>query len=69
VGGSIGEVLLDPAARYTDYVARDEVERLISGGSAYRTSKLLLSVLMLELWLSTYLTKANRPGVSVGASP
>jgi asparagine synthase (glutamine-hydrolysing) len=68
VGGSIGDVLLDPGARYTDYVGRDEVERLIGGGGAYRTSKLLLSVLMLELWLSTYLTKATRPGVLAGAS-
>jgi asparagine synthase (glutamine-hydrolysing) len=69
VGGSIGDVLLDPGARYTEFVARAEVERLIRGAGAYRASKLLLSVLMLELWLSTYLTKATRPEIAVGVGP
>jgi asparagine synthase (glutamine-hydrolysing) len=66
VGGFVGDVLLDPGARYTEFVGREEVERLIRGGGAYRASKLLLSVLMLELWLSTYLAKATRPEIAVG---
>jgi asparagine synthase (glutamine-hydrolysing) len=68
VGGAIGEVLLDPGARYTQFVERAEVERLIRGGGSYRRSKLLLSVLMLELWLSTYLRNATRPGVAAGTA-
>jgi asparagine synthase (glutamine-hydrolysing) len=68
VGGAIGEVLLDPGAGYTQFVERAEVERLIRGGGSYRRSKLLLSVLMLELWLSTYLRNATRPGVAAGTA-
>jgi asparagine synthase (glutamine-hydrolysing) len=60
VGGVVGDVLLDPGARYTQFVDRSEVERLIGAGGAYRRSKLLLSILMLELWLSSYLPNAIR---------
>ena len=66
--GAVGEILLDPGARYTDYLERDEVERLIRAGGSYRKSKLLLSVLMLELWLSTYLPSAARSGELAGAA-
>ena len=64
----VGEVLLDPGARYTQFVEPAEVERLIRAGGSYRRSKLLLSVLMLELWLSTYLPNATRPGVAAGTA-
>lgn len=67
VGGSVGEVLLDPAARYTEFVDRTEIERLIGATGSYRKTKLLLAVLMLELWLSTYLPRAMRPHVHAGA--
>ena len=63
----MGEVLLDPGARYTQFVERAEVERLIRAGGSYRRSK-LLSVLMLELWLSTYLPNATRPRVPAGTA-
>jgi asparagine synthase (glutamine-hydrolysing) len=68
VGGAVGEVLLDPGARYAQFVERAEVERLIRAGGSYRKSKLLLSVLMLELWLSTYLPNATRPPVPAGTA-
>ncbi len=68
VAGSVGDVLLDPGARYTEFIERDEVERLVRVGGAYRKSKLLLSVLMLELWLSTYLRNATRSREPAGAA-
>jgi asparagine synthase (glutamine-hydrolysing) len=68
IGGSVGEVLLDPAARYADFVARGEVERLIRSSGSYRKSQLLLSMLMLELWLSTYLPRATRARVAAGVA-
>jgi asparagine synthase (glutamine-hydrolysing) len=67
VAGSVGAVLLDPGARYTEFIKRDEVEGLVRGGGAYRKSKLLLSILMLEMWLSTYLRKATRATEPAGA--
>jgi asparagine synthase (glutamine-hydrolysing) len=68
VGGSVGEVLLDRDAHYTQFLSRNEVERLLGTGGSYRDSKLLLSILMLELWLSTYLRRAARPHVSEGVT-
>ena len=68
VGGAVGDILLDDGARYTDFITRGEVERLLATGGAYRSSKLLLSILMLELWFSSYLPRATRSSVSVGAA-
>ena len=51
----VGEILLDPGARYTEFVDGVQVEGLIARRRQLPESKLLLSVLMLELWLSTYL--------------
>ena len=61
IAGSVGDVLLDPAARYAEFVDRSEVIRLIEGKESYRRSKLLLSLLMLELWLTRYLPRATAP--------
>jgi asparagine synthase (glutamine-hydrolysing) len=47
--------LRDPGARYREFVDPRAVEPLLSGGG--RSSHLLLSVLMLEVWLSTYLPR------------
>jgi asparagine synthase (glutamine-hydrolysing) len=68
VGGSVGDVLLDPGARYAQFISRREVERLIASGGVYRRSKLLLSILMLELWLSSYLPRASPRRVPEGAA-
>jgi len=59
IGGLVGDILLDPGARYTEFVSREEVEALMRSDGPYRKSKLLLSILMLELWLSTYLRNAT----------
>ncbi len=68
LNGAVGDVLLDPRARYTEFVDRSEMERLVRAGGSYRKSKLLLSVLMLEIWLSTYLPSATRPVVTAGTT-
>jgi asparagine synthase (glutamine-hydrolysing) len=68
VGRSVGDVLLDPGARYAEFISRREVERLIASGDVYRRSKLLLSILMLELWLSSYLPRASPRRVPEGAA-
>jgi asparagine synthase (glutamine-hydrolysing) len=68
VAGSVGDVLLDPGARYCEFIERAEIERLVHAEDSYRKSKLLLCVLMLELWLSIYLPTATRPRESAGAT-
>jgi len=69
IDGSVGELLLRGDARYTEFIERSEVKRLIDNGGSYRRSKLLLSVLMLELWLSSYLPNATRTAAPAGAIP
>ena len=65
--GAISDYLLGPNPRYAEMLDRSEVERLVrshadgAGGNAY----VLLSVLMLEVWLSEYLPRAQA-GVSSG---
>lgn len=66
LAGEVSDILLDPGARFAEYVDRSEVERLIANGAPYRRSKLLLAILMLELWLSTYLPKATRTVAAAG---
>ena len=67
--GAISDYLLAPNARYTEMIDRTAVERLLSehtrgeGGNAYA----LLSILMLEVWLSEYLPRA-RAAVTFGNS-
>ena len=55
--GALSMYLLDPGAKYTEFLDRKGVEGLIRSHSA-RTekqgSRLLLAILMLEIWLSSY---------------
>jgi asparagine synthase (glutamine-hydrolysing) len=59
-GGAISDYLLDPGARYAEFLDRPTVERLVARHAAGEEEHgyLLLSVLMLEVWLSTYLPRA-----------
>ena len=50
IGGEILDRLLDPAARFAAYVDQEEVEELLRRRGSYRSHKLLLTVLMLEVW-------------------
>jgi asparagine synthase (glutamine-hydrolysing) len=59
--GAISDYLLGPSPRYAELLDRDGVERLVKGhasGADTRNGHVLLSVLMLEVWLSSYLPRA-----------
>ena len=58
---AIADYLLDPGARYTDFLDRRSIERLITQNTQNvekGRSYLLFSILMLEVWLATYLPRA-----------
>jgi asparagine synthase (glutamine-hydrolysing) len=69
IGGEIVERLLDPSARFADYIDQKEIEYLLRQRGSYRSSKLLLTLLMLELWLTSYLPRATsaRPTAGLAA--
>jgi asparagine synthase (glutamine-hydrolysing) len=56
--GAVADYLLDPGARVGDLVGRGTVTRLVSSHSHANGSYELLSLLMLEIWLSTFLPRA-----------
>jgi asparagine synthase (glutamine-hydrolysing) len=59
---AIVDYLLDPGARYTEFLHRPAVERLIARNRQTPEkgrSYLLLSILMLEVWLATYVPRAR----------
>jgi asparagine synthase (glutamine-hydrolysing) len=58
---AVADFLLQPAPRYADFLDRAEVRRLIEQHSAAPADKdvqLLLSILMLEVWLSSFVPRA-----------
>jgi asparagine synthase (glutamine-hydrolysing) len=60
--GAISDYLLGPSPRYAEILDRREVERLAArhaDGSDTRNAYALLSILMLEVWLSSYLPRAS----------
>jgi asparagine synthase (glutamine-hydrolysing) len=61
--GAVGDALLQPQPAYADLLDRGAVERLVLQHRAgqRRHSQLVLSILMLEVWLATYLRRALRP--------
>jgi asparagine synthase (glutamine-hydrolysing) len=63
--GAIKDYLLAPDAAYGGLLQRAEVERLVAdhaaGSSARGTEHALLSILMLEVWLSDVLPRALAP--------
>ena len=59
--GAISDYLLGTNPRYAELIDRREVERLVTGhadGAQAGNAYALLSVLMLEVWLSEYLPRA-----------
>jgi len=56
------DYLLDPAARYAEFLDREVVKSLLSdsldGRSSALDRRLLLAVLVLEVWLSEFLARA-----------
>ncbi len=64
VGGVVDDVLLDPGAAIPQSSIDPEVgvvPLLAAGKRSYNDSKFLLSVLMLELWLTRFLPLATTP--------
>ncbi len=60
-GGLVGHYLLDPEPKYAEFLDRAWVERMVTAqadGTDRRHGRLLLAILMLEVWLSTYLPRA-----------
>jgi asparagine synthase (glutamine-hydrolysing) len=58
---AIADYLLDPGARYTEFLDRSAIERLVAANSRETEkgrSYVLFSILMLEIWLTTYLPRA-----------
>jgi asparagine synthase (glutamine-hydrolysing) len=60
LSGALSDYLLDPNARYTELVDPREVERLIVRHRAGGDGSVLLSILMLEVWLTSFLPRATR---------
>lgn len=61
---AVSDYLLGPAPRYADFLDRAEVERLVARQAEQarpRGAHLLLSILMLEVWLSACLPRATNP--------
>jgi asparagine synthase (glutamine-hydrolysing) len=59
--GAISDYLLGPSPRYAEMLDRGEVERLVRGhsnGTGTGNARALLSILMLEVWLSSYLPRS-----------
>ncbi len=70
-GGEMERYLLDPGARYGDILDRGEVGRMVADHAAGRdpgAAPTLLAVLMLEVWLSTYLPKARNDAPALAAA-
>jgi asparagine synthase (glutamine-hydrolysing) len=58
--GLIADYLLRPDARCTEFLERAEIERMLGTGDAGELprERLLIGILMLEVWLSSYLPRA-----------
>jgi asparagine synthase (glutamine-hydrolysing) len=68
--GAISDYLLSPNPRYAEILDRGAVERLVKNHAAGADSvngHMLLSVLMLEVWLSSYLPRSLPSGTSAQA--
>ena len=60
--GAVADYLLDDGARYGELLDRGEVTRMVADHAAGRdpgAAPTLLSILMLEVWLKTYLPRAR----------
>jgi asparagine synthase (glutamine-hydrolysing) len=58
---SLAHYLLDPAARTAEFLDRGTVEALVASHAkdGRRANRLLISLLLLEIWLATYLPRAT----------
>jgi asparagine synthase (glutamine-hydrolysing) len=71
-GRQASDILLDPGARYTELLDRRVVAELLQkqrADPARPAGHALLTVLMLEVWLSTFLPRARGPHRAGNAAP
>jgi asparagine synthase (glutamine-hydrolysing) len=63
INGAARDYLLDESPRYGDFLDKHAVRSLVAAQSAGDTSNihLLLGILMLEVWLQSYVPRATRP--------
>jgi asparagine synthase (glutamine-hydrolysing) len=69
IPGAISEFLLAPSPRYGEFLERAEIERMVrdhAESADPQHSTLLLSLLLLEIWLATYLPRALGPPIGAG---
>ena len=68
--GAISDYLLGPSPRYAEFLDRGAVERLVRAHREHKPVdvKLLVGVLMLEVWLASYLPRAAVAPVELTAS-
>jgi hypothetical protein len=62
--GAIADYLLAPEPRYADFIDRGTVARMVArhaDGTDTSHGRLLLALLMLEVWLAEYLPRARQP--------
>ncbi len=62
--GAIADYLLAPEPRYADFIDRRTVARMVArhaDGTDTSHGRLLLALLMLEVWLAEYLPRARHP--------
>ena len=62
--GAVDQFLLGTTPRCAEFLDRSALERLLAGhrdGTGQEHVHLLISILMLEIWLSTYLPRATGP--------
>jgi asparagine synthase (glutamine-hydrolysing) len=65
---SIASYLLQPEPRYAEVLDVTEVKRLINrNGAQSRESRLVLAILMLEIWLMTFVPRATRSSQRPGS--
>ena len=61
MGGAVADYLLDPSPRYAEIIDPSEVAKMVAEQRAGRGAgyeQVLLGVLMLEIWLRSYLPRA-----------
>jgi asparagine synthase (glutamine-hydrolysing) len=64
----LADVLRDPSSRISEFVDSSVVSDLLRNRDSRRTSRLLFSLLILELWLSRYLPRALVPSAVPGSA-
>jgi hypothetical protein len=59
--GAVTDYLLSGSPRYAEFLDREAVSRLVGSGRGSANEDALLTILMLEVWLSSFLPRAMAP--------